>query len=297
MTEPTKPPQPAPQPAAQQPSQPAPTPAPQPQPAAAPAPQAVGYVPDDAVVRAVVDGKPLDVRVSDLKRQYQMQSAAEKRLAEANQLRTQYRSDLDTMERIRNLARINPAAAQEELHKTFGLRPTQTGADNQGNYSQANLNGEEAPETTALRSEIAQLRAEMAGINQFRDQMLVQSVTQQVKEAVRTLPLYQRDEQAARRAELFVAQYLSQNPTATANEVAGAVHAEDVEFVQRQLQAQRDQRVTNTSNLASVPPSVGTPGVNPPQIPKPSIEEIRSGAWKKRLDSYVGEVRKQFGLS
>lgn len=271
-----------------------------PQPAAPAAPSPVAYAPDDAYVRTVVDGKAMDMKVSDLRASAQLRSAAEKRLNEANRLMTENRSllerrgDLDALDRVRTMARTDPQAAQEEAARLLGLRP-RPGADN----SVSQPDGDEAPETRALRAELTALREEVNGINQFRNQIATQETVRQVKAIVREYPLYQRDEGAARRAETIVAAYMANNPDASLREVAGVVHAEDTDFVTRQLQAQRDQRAQTAEQLVSLPPGVGTPGTTPVEVATPDKGSFLGDGWKKgqgSLRHLVQQLKGNAGL-
>lgn len=258
-------------------------------PAAPAAPSPVQYVAGDAMARAVVDGKPMDVRVSDLVRQYQIGSAAEQRLAQANRLADQHRGDLETVQRIRTLATSNPQAALEEARQRLGLPIPPKASDNpQGDPDQD-------PQTTRIMAELQALRTRVQEHDQFQASMVTQSVTQQIDAAVRELPLYAGDPVQAARASRFVAAYLQSNPTASIREIAGLVHADDVELVTRQIQQKHDQRAGNVQQLATIPAGSGSPALAQAPSAKMTEAEMRAPSSKGALMRILGEARKAAG--
>lgn len=281
MTTPTTPPN--------QPAQPAAPAAGAPAPAPAPAP--VQYVAPTAMAQVTVDGRKMDVPVADLVKKYQIGTAAEVRLQQANQLADQHRATLDAVNRVRTLSASNPQAALEEAQRLLGLRLPPKASDN--------AQGDEAdpdPQTTRLMSEMNALKAKLAEFDQFREQAVTSGVRQQIATAVREFPLYKNDPTQAARAENFVAAYLQANPQASIREVAGLVHADDVAFIQSQLQQTRDQRATTTEQLATIPPGSGSPAMS--QLPgdlKMNPEELKRGDFRGALGRILGSAKKMAG--
>lgn len=253
------------------------------------APAQVQYVRPEQMAQVQVDGRKMDVPVADLVRKYQVGSAAEQRLQQANQMADRYRSDLDAVQRIRTLASSNPQAALEEARRSLGLQLPPKASDNPQGEPDPD------PQTTRIMSELSALKAQLAGMDQFREQVVTNSVTQEIAAAVRSMPLYAADPNQAARAERFVAAYLQANPQASIREVAGLVHADDVEFVQRQIQQTRDQRAGNVQQLASVPPSSGTPGLS--QIPEARMTpaELKAQSSRGAFSRIINEARKMAG--
>lgn len=251
----------------------------------------VPYVPDDAVTRVTVYGKPMDVRIADLKREYGMGQAAAQRLQEASNLYSQHKGDLDTMARVRNLARTNPAAAAAEVQRAFGLQPTARAGDN------SETAADDDPQTSGIRADLSSVHAKLAELEEFKAQQTTRALVQQIQAAVREAPLYKRDEEAALRAESFVAAHLTQNPRASLADAVAYVHAADVEFLTRSQQQQRDQLAAQMSSLTSLPPNAGTPGMQAPDMgARLEPKDIANGGWKKRGADYVQRVREQFGV-
>lgn len=261
-------------------------------PAPAPAPGPVTYAPETAVVQTVVNGQRRDVTVADLKRQYQVGSAAEQRLQQANQLHNQYRGDLETIQRIRTLSASNPKAALEEAQKALGLRLPPPESDHNSQTQGDDMDARER----AILSKLTALEQRLSVNDQFREQVTTQNVVQQIRAQVSALPLYANDAEAAARAERVVLAVLTTNPSASIGEVAGMVHADDEAFVTRQLQRTRDQRAADAQTLASIPTGAGTPQLSMPEMPKLSPEELRGGGLRKAFANFSANVKKTAGI-
>lgn len=270
-------------------SQPAPAPAASTPPAAPETPSPVQYAAPTQMAQVTVDGRKMDVPVADLVRKYQIGSAAEQRLQQANQMADRHRSDLDAISRIRSLASSNPQAALEEARRSLGLQLPPKASDNP--QGEPDLD----PQTTRIMSELNALKAKLDGIDQFREQVVTNSVTQQIAQAVREMPLYAADPAQAARAERFVAAYLQANPQASIREVAGLVHADDVDFITRQQQQTFNQRAGNVQQLASVPSSSGTPGLT--QIPEAKMTpaELKSQSSRSAFTRIINEAKRMAG--
>lgn len=281
--------QPAPQPPAAPPPPQGGGQPPAPPPSGPPPAQQPAYVPPTGIARAIINGKPIDVPVAELVAKYQMGTVTEQRMAEVNALRNEHRQALETQARLATLARTNPQAFQEEAHKAFGLRP----APQAENSLSARIDPNEAPETTALRQEIAQLRAGFDELNQFRGHVVMQNVATQIRGAIQQFPLYQQNSVAAQRAETTAATYLANNPGASPVEVIGMVHAQDQEFLQSTQQQTRDQRAAAVQQFASVPP--GTPQLSHADIPKMSEQQMR-GKSLSAMKSVAADLKARFGL-
>lgn len=268
---------------------PAPTPA-TPAPAAAPAvPQAVQRAADTAIVTAMVNGKSMDVTVADMRKTFQIGNAAEQKLAAAGQVYNQHRADIDFAQRLRTLGASNPQAALEEVHKTLGLRlPPKASEQPSGDF-------EPDARYQQLQAELDSLKARQSEHDQFREQAVYQSVTQQIDSALAKMPLYAADAERRNDARDFVAAVLRANPTLTLQEVVGQVHERDAGFVQRQLQSEYNTRSGNATTLASVPPGSGTPIMAQLPSAKMTPEEMRSKSTKGPLMAYIQRARKAIG--
>src|SRR5690606_20714802 len=137
------------------------------------APAPVQYVRPEQMAQVQVDGRKMDVPVADLVRKYQVGSAAEQRLQQANQMADRYRSDLDAVQRIRTLASSNPQAALEEARRSLGRQLPPKASDNPQGEPDPD------PQTTRIMSELSALKAQLAGMDQFREQVVTNSVTQE----------------------------------------------------------------------------------------------------------------------
>lgn len=255
------------------------------------APPVVPYVQDTGLVRVVVDGKPMDVPVADLKAKYQIGSAAEKRLNEANQLRNGSREAIALHDRLATLARTDPRAFQEEAHKAFGIRPAQQ-ADNS---NPAPTDPNEDPQTAALRRQVAELQQTVHGLKQFEGHVLMQSEAQTVRSVMQQYPLYQRSEAARQRAELTVATALANNPGMGAAEVVAQVHALDVEFLQSETQRTYDARTGIAQQHASLPPNAGSPSLTEVAIPKMTAEQHQRPA-SNAARAFAAEIKRSLGM-
>lgn len=268
------------------PPQPAAAPAPAPTPVAqAPAPtqQQPAQTPVnlDAIVQAKVDGRTIDVPIKDLVAQYQMRSAAEKRLAEANALQNSRANQVRLGEFIEQNARTNPDAVLAKLRE-LGL--TGVGA------TPTDANDDVSPETRELRTRLAQLEAQGQALNQYLARQQTDAKVNEIRAELTKFPLYQGSPEAMQQAEIVVAAYLVKNPESNVGDIAGELHAKQAEMVRQHLTNERDTRAANVQNMASVPPSAGTPSMTDQTIPKPTGAQLRDGSWKKGFDEAFSKL-------
>lgn len=263
----------------QTPSLPAATTPPQ---AAAPAQPALTYVDMGAMAQAKVDGKTLDVPVKELVANYQMRTAAEKRLAEANRLQNQYADQVRLGSFIEQNLRSNPDAVMAKLRE-LGL---------QGGGATATETDDDSvsPEIRQVRAQLAQIQAQNAQLNQFVARAQTEEKVSEIRQALGQFPLYQGDADALAQAEVVVAAYLVKDPSANVVDIAGELHSKQAAMLQRRLTNERDTRTANVQNLASVPPSAGTPGMTEQTIPKPTGAQLRDGSWKRGFDDAFSKL-------
>ncbi len=261
---------------------PAPTPAPVAQmPAPTPPAPAQQPVNLDAIVQAKVDGRVIDVPIKDLVAQYQMRSAAEKRLAEANALQNARANQVRLGEFIEQNARTNPDAVMARLRE-LGL--TGVGA------TPTDANDDVSPETRELRTRLAQLEAQGQALNQYLARQQTDAKVNEIRAELSKFPLYQGSPEAMQQAEIVVAAYLVKNPESNVGDIAGELHAKQAEMVRQHLTNERDTRAANVQNMASVPPSAGTPSMTEQTIPKPTGAQLRDGSWKKGFDEAFSKL-------
>ena len=264
---------PAPAPVAQTPAPAAAAPAP----AQAPAPT----VNLDAIVQAKVDGRTFDVPVKDLIAQYQMRSAAEKRLTDANRLQNERAAQVQLGEFIERNARTNPDAVMAKLRE-LGLSG--------GGATPTDANEDVSPETRELRTRLAQLEAQGQALNQYLARQQTDAKVNEIRAELSKYPLYQGSPEAMQQAEIVVAAYLVREPGSNVGDIASELHAKQAEMVRQHLTNERDNRAANVQNMASVPPSAGTPSMTEQTIPKPTGAQLRDGSWKKSFDENFAKL-------
>lgn len=270
-------------PVAQAPAAPA-APAPVAAAPAAPAPVAE-YAADTALVRLRVDGRDVDVPVGELKAVGQLRTAAEKRFADANALKTQYAGDIAFANEMRSLSQTNPEEAARRFQQLTG-RPlpgaTPTQADDE------NVD----PAIRQVRAQLALLQTQNAELTKFAQRFQTQEAVDSIRSELQKFPLYQGDAEALRQAEVVVAAYLVNNPDRPISEMAGELHAMQSDMLRRHQTTQRDTRAANAEALASVPPSAGSPGLTQPTPFKATPGEMQRGSWKQKLDVHLANALK-----
>lgn len=250
---------------------------------------AVPYAADNAVVRLKVDGREMDTTVADLRRSAQMASAAEKRLQEANALKAQHAGAIEFASQMETLMRTNPEAALAEIQRRASqLHGRQIGVGStDASYSSEDLD----PVTKQTRSDLMQIQSQLAELTKFRDELTTKSHMDRIKSVVGSLPLYQGNAKAREQAEVVVAAYQMANPNKPLEEVAAELHAMQADMLSDFMSSQRDQRATNTSQLAGVPPTAGTPALTTNTPPKPSAKDLQSGQWRSGFKSFVNQLK------
>jgi hypothetical protein len=281
----------APAPAPVQPQAPAPQPqrmsAPAPAaPAAAPAaPSPTVYAADDSLVRVKVDGQDMDMRLSDLRAQAQLRTAAEKRFTEAQALKANYSGDIQFANEIRSLLKTNPDAALAKLSEIAGrpLGSVPTPEDE-------NLD----PQTRGLVAKIQQLQAKQDEFTNYVRQSQTRGQVEMIRDELSKFPIYQGDPQARERAEFNVAAILAVHGDSmgSISDLAGKEHAKDEQFLRRATQATHDTRLAAMAADATVPAGQGTPTLSTNEPPKLDKSEWKSGkAFESMRESFRALTR------
>jgi hypothetical protein len=242
----------------------------------------------------IIDGKAMDVPLSELTRKYQIGGAAENRLAEANRILDAARSEratLDSIARIRTLAQTDPRAAAEEARRSLGLQLPVAASGNQG------LDGNEPDAAAAaIQAELATIKQRLAQAEQVSAQAATRDVVQQIRAAVQAYPLYQQDPSASERAEKFVLVAVNSVPGISIKDAAASVHADDVDLITRHTQQTRNQRAATSEQLTTMPPGSGSPAMS--QLPsdlKMTPEEMKRGDVRGALGRVLASARKMAG--
>ncbi len=257
----------------------------QPQQPAAP----INYAQDNAVVRLKVDGREMDTTVADLRRSAQMASAAEKRLQEANSLKQQHAGAIEFAQQMETLMRTNPEAALAEVQRRASQlhgRPIGAGQTD-ASFDDSDLD----PVTKQTRSDLMRIQSQLADLTKFRDELTTKSHMDRIKSVVGAMPLYQGNAKAREQAEVVVAAYQMANPNKPLEEVAAELHAMQADMLSDFMSSQRDQRAANTSQLAGIPPTAGTPGLTSNAPQKPSAKELQSGQWRSGFKNFVSQLK------
>lgn len=262
--------------------------------AAAPAPAApaastpaVGqYADPNALARTVVNGRVMDVPVSDLVKNHQLLSASEEKFRTANILKAQYAADIQMSQELRSLARTNPEMALRRFSELTGVplgaNPMQADDENVD------------PAIKQVRAQLAALQAQNNELHQFVQKHTTQEKLDEIRAEVSKLPLYQGDAEAIEQAEVVVAAYLVSpaGKDMSVREIAQELHAKQEAMLRKHLTTQRDTRAANAEALATVPPSSGAPGLTQPAPFKASPQEIQRGTYKQKLDGLLANALK-----
>lgn len=268
---------------------PAPPAVPTPPPAAsAPAPAAppqTGYATDTMLLQTKVNGKTVDVPISDVRKSVQMLSAAEQKFAEAGRMRAELQREAELGKTV--LAhQNNPQMLLQRLAELTG-RPM-------GVSQEAEDDGLD-PHTRELKAELSEMKRVLSSFQQERVQQHTNSTLGAIREELGRFPLYQQDPGELEHAELVVAAFVSKDPNMSRSqiaEIAGELHAKRYETISRQTTLERDQRAANAAMHATVPPSAGTPGLtdnSPPKI-EASQWQRGTGAFKAGLENMLAKL-------
>lgn len=261
----------------------------------APAPQPTAQMPngsaatldENALVPTTVDGKRMMVPLKDVVASYQMRTAAEKRLAEANRLQNEHAGDLALARQVRAaLQDPNPQAALRELERVSGR------SFGMNNTTQAEDDGTD-PALRDLRAKMAAIEARDARLNQFFAKQETDEKLQAIHSELQKYPLYQQDPGEFENAEVVVAAHMVKNPAMTRAEIAdlvNALHERRSDTIQRLTTSERNQRAAAVSEAGTVPPSAGTPSLTTIPSQKPSKEDWQNNGWQRKLSNFVAGV-------
>lgn len=260
------------------------------------APAAPNYAKPDQIVQVKVDGKTMDLPVEQVARSYQMTSAAEKRLQEANTLYNSNRATVDAAGRLEQHARslgvdpsllkTNPEAALREMAKR--LNP----AGSPGASSQGGQDDDSDPRLAALQSQIATLAERLnstgSQVTNLTNSQASAALNQQLDAALSAYPLFNNNAHWRDHAKKITAATMLADPGMSLQEAVGSVHKDIHDGLSFQVTQERDSRANAAARNVGLPPGMGQPGMSMPESPTFSQEDRRAGKVRGWLKDQVG---------
>ena len=256
-------------------------------PAPAAAQPAAPTAPPDQLVEVKVDGKTYMEPVSKLRESYQIQSAAQKRLEQANALRSQHQEAVTFYEGLQDAVARDPEGAVERIRKFAeerAGRPLRAATKNTSVEIPDGLE-EMSPHNKAT---LERLQAVETELNTVRRHTSADRVQREVQAVLSTYPIYDQnhgsyDEDARAQAELVLLASAEKFPGRPLDEIAAATHTRHANMLARALTRTRDHRDEAARNNAGVPPSQGTPATAERQ--KFSRADIKNGRAQAAIEA------------
>lgn len=262
-------------------------------------PAAAPTVSDDTLIPVVVDRQTRQEPLSKLRASYQTQTAAENRLAQAQQVLNDNRADVDLARRMRAKIATDPEGAilemQQFAEKQLGRRIKLPG--NSAQYDgDAGLpsGGEDAPNATTSRMErqISELNARMANMTATQQ---VETVDRQIESALDAYRFFDATSEvgkAARQlAKLTIAGLHAGTPDVAVADHASAIHDMMSKVVTSQVNGVRDTRQQRIETMPTAPTAGGTPELTTPNPDNWGTRKaLRDGTYAKRMQEFLGNL-------
>jgi hypothetical protein len=260
-------------------------------PAAAPA------ISDDTLVQVVVDRQARQEPLSKLRASYQTQTAAEARLAQANQVLQDNRADVDLARRIKGRLATDPEGAilemQQFAEKQLGRRIKLPGASTHDD-GDAGLQsgGDGAPNATTSRLErqVSEMAARLANLTSTQQ---VETVDRQIESSLDAYRFFDASTEvgkAARQlAKVTIAGLHAGQPDVAVADHASAIHDMMSRVVAAQVTGVRDQRQNRVETMPSAPTSGGTPELTAPMPDGWGTKKsLRDGTFQRKMTEFLG---------
>lgn len=258
----------------------------------------------EALVTVTVDGKRFDEPVSKVVASYQMQSAAEKRLADAKALLESRRDQVTFAERFQQQLEKDPEAVLEEISRVASerhgrkIRPRGWN-DPASDPGLGTGTGDPASATSqdpAVARKLRELESTVASLQQTS---VERNRDTEVKSALDQYTILTATDEAGKRMRGFAENALkamkAQNPSASFADLASELHAGLQGLATAKATAERDASVARASALAGIPAGAGTPGLTDREPPPTYADFKKPGAIREKLERFYGQVQR--GLS
>lgn len=233
----------------------------------------------DTLVEVKIDRQVLKEPLSKVVASYQTQSAAERRLQEANNLLQSRKAQVEFAERFQASAERNPEAALEELRSMLEMRLGRPIRRSEVSAAAQELDGLPAEQNASTRALEAKIRAVEQRLAQSEQTRALDDTRAKVQREVNQYPALKK---MGETAEVMLAGMLAARPQESVSDLASELHS----GIQKLLVGETQQEVTQLANraatLAGVPSSVGTPGLTEQPAP-PTVADMKKGNLREAI--------------
>lgn len=146
----------------------------------------------------------------------------------------------------------------------------------------------EDPRVAQLVSQMAHLNAQLQGVHQNQED---QQRETRVEAAVGQYDSFQKSEEGRLLGRILVESLAVADPNVSPEEHAGRAHALMEDYARRATVSEGTQRLEQ-QELQSVPPDLGSPGLNDREQRKPTMADLKSG----KIKEWVRDLKEKSGI-
>jgi hypothetical protein len=250
---------------------------------------------DSAMVELKVDGKTRMVPLKELRDGAQLRSAMEKRLREADSIKSGARDDVAFANRYKELLQTDPEAAirmvqnDARKHGYQPPQPTQPRAayfdddDSEPTPARATAEAGLAAENAALLRRLDKLERQFQGAEAERE---TQGLQQRINRELDRQPIFSGDTEGHQRArelgQLFAASMHSADPSLSITEVVEYVTDKMAGLLTEKTRTDLTARRAQSRDFATLTGDRGTPAMLEPEEPV-SWADAKKGKLKERM--------------
>jgi murein DD-endopeptidase MepM/ murein hydrolase activator NlpD len=259
---------------------------------APPAPPTVINADANVMVQGLkVDRTVFSEPLSKVVAQYQTQSAAEKRLAEANALLSSRKAQIEFATDFLATAEKDPVRALEQIRNQLQMRlgrpirlPSEVSGGSDGiGGDLAGVEQVHDAQTKRLEAQLVELTNQ---VNQMRTTTQVASGEAEIARELDQYQAFKGQDEASKRLRssiaLAIAGLKNANPSANTSDLVSELHAGLAGLASTQATNDRNKLAERATTLAGVPSGSGTPALTD-QAPPPTMADVKSKKFGPRL--------------
>lgn len=241
--------------------------------------QAQQPAPDTLISVPGPDGRPRMEPLSVVLAGYTQKGDLERRLAQQNEMQTQYAAqmslhgqDLALVREIRGLATSDPERAAALMQRAFGLSSAGQSLDG---------GGEVSPDVAALRAEVKALSSR---IQSTEEQSRTGELRGRIDQALKAYPLFNNSPEALDNGRMMLAALVGANGRIPLEEAASRVFNNFHSMLVAGAGAAHAERTTTAAATTGAAGLAGTPSVTEPPPPL-TLADTRNGKFRGALQA------------
>lgn len=242
----------------------------------------------DTLVAVKVNHETRQEPLSKLVASYQIQSAAEQKLTQANRQLAEQAQQIQfgqKWQQLQDELAVNPEATIAEMARFVEMRTGRKVSLPGAPQNPTEDGSEGSTPTTRADPRVEMLQREVDSLKKAHTGDLTRA---RIAQELNAYPAFKNDETARRLAERFLTAAHYANPSVPLDVLASDVHADMQVVMGNKAQQTYDNRTQTQANAATVPTGGGTPAMSEPP-PKVTVAE-----WRKNRTGVMDRINQHF---